>query len=228
MVLDPETKKYLQEVFKEALEDEVELGFIEDPRVNKETYEIGKELLKELEELSEDKIKVNFYNKDEKKEFCEREEACGPIIFFEKYPNVRYYGLPSGEEFGPFIEEIIEVSHGHVHLPPKAQEIVEKINKPIKLLIFITPSCPHCPRAVVFSHKAAMLNPNITSEMIEAYEYPHWAEEYNVQAVPRNVVLNKEGKIIHDWEGAPYDPADFYQILYEGIKDYLESNNGQK
>lgn len=54
--------------------------------------------------------------------------------------------------------------------------------------VFVTPTCPYCPKAVRLAHKAAIENDNITADMVEATEFPHLSMRYDVRGVPRTVV----------------------------------------
>jgi len=38
------------------------------------------------------------------------------------------------------------------------------------------------------AHKAAIENDNITSDMVEATEFPHLSMRYNVKGVPRTII----------------------------------------
>jgi hypothetical protein len=57
--------------------------------------------------------------------------------------------------------------------------------------VFTTPTCPHCPRAVILAHEMAFLNPNITAYAVEATEYPDLARRFRVTGVPKTVVDNR-------------------------------------
>ncbi|MHA1975234.1 MAG: protein disulfide oxidoreductase [Candidatus Hodarchaeales archaeon] len=105
---------------------------------------------------------------------------------------IRFYGIPSGYEFGSLIESIImSGKEGHLDLEPEIIEEVKKIDKPLHLQVFITPTCPYCPRAVLSAFKFAMINENITADMIEATEFQELSMNYNVQGVPKTVINEK-------------------------------------
>ncbi|MFX1508519.1 MAG: thioredoxin family protein [Promethearchaeota archaeon] len=102
---------------------------------------------------------------------------------------IRFFGIPSGYEFGSLIESIIMAgSDKEIDLPPEVREEVEKIDQPVHLQVFVTPTCPYCPRAVLNAFKFAMLNDNITADMIEATEFQEMSMEYQVQGVPKTVI----------------------------------------
>jgi alkyl hydroperoxide reductase subunit AhpF len=41
---------------------------------------------------------------------------------------------------------------------------------------------------VINAHKFAMLNDNITADMVEASEFPHLVQKYHVMGVPRTII----------------------------------------
>ncbi len=55
----------------------------------------------------------------------------------------------------------------------------------------MTPTCPYCPQAVILAHQLAMASDQITADMVEISEFPHLAQKYQVQGVPRTVINEK-------------------------------------
>jgi len=88
---------------------------------------------------------------------------------------------------------------------------VRAIDKPVKIKVFVTPSCPYCPRAVIAAHRFAYENDNIVGEMIEAQEFPEISQLYNVYAVPK-VVINEAV----EFEGA-LPEKQFLEYIMEAI-----------
>ncbi len=103
--------------------------------------------------------------------------------------NIRYFGIPAGLEFTALIEDILAVSQGKTNLSEQVRAKIRSIDKPVHIQVFVTPTCPYCPRAVITAHQFAMENPNIVADMVEATEFPELAERYGVYAVPK-VVIN--------------------------------------
>jgi glutaredoxin-like protein len=102
---------------------------------------------------------------------------------------IRFYGIPSGYEFGSLIESIImSGTNKGSDLDSALIEEIEAINKPLHLQVFVTPTCPYCPTAVLTAFKLAMLNENITADMVEATEFQELSMKYNVQGVPKTVI----------------------------------------
>ena len=102
---------------------------------------------------------------------------------------IRFYGIPSGYEFSSFIESIrMAGANGEPELDPEVIEEVKKIDKPVHLQVFVTPTCPYCPRAVLTAFKFALLNDNITADCVEATEFQELSMKYRVQGVPKTVI----------------------------------------
>lgn len=102
---------------------------------------------------------------------------------------IRFYGIPSGYEFGSLIESIIMSGKTTgSDLDPELVEEIEAIDKPLHLQVFVTPTCPYCPTAVLTAFKLAMLNENIIADMVEATEFQELSMKYQVQGVPKTVI----------------------------------------
>jgi glutaredoxin-like protein len=105
--------------------------------------------------------------------------------------RIVYYGIPSGYEFGSLIEDLENVSIGDADVSKKAVELISKVDKPITIKVYVTPTCQYCPRAVGTAHKFALLNKNIKGEMIESLEFDQEASDVGVSAVP-HIVINDD------------------------------------
>ncbi|MFQ5343396.1 MAG: thioredoxin family protein, partial [Anaerolineae bacterium] len=102
--------------------------------------------------------------------------------------GIRFYGIPSGYEFASLLEAIKLVGSGNLHLSANTLDMVKTIQEPVHIQVFVTPTCPYCPRAVVLAHQLAYASPWITADMVEATEFPHLSIKYNVMGVPRTVI----------------------------------------
>ncbi len=119
------------------------------------------------------------------------DKAPAIVVMNGKDYGIRYYGIPSGYEFGALIEDILDVSKGESGLKPETKAALARITQPLHLQVFVTPACPYCSGAVRMAHRMAMENDLIRADMVEATEFPELSQRYNVMAVPR-VVLNEE------------------------------------
>ena len=66
--------------------------------------------------------------------------------------------------------------------------LLGKINEPVHLQVFVTPTCPYCPNMVITAQQFALLNEHITADMVEAMEFPEYASKYSVLGVPKTIV----------------------------------------
>lgn len=102
--------------------------------------------------------------------------------------GLRFYGIPAGYEFVSLLESMEMVARGTSGLSDETREKLKSIDKPLDLQVFVTPTCPYCPRAVVLAFRMAVESPNITASMVEATEFPHLANKYQVSGVPHTVI----------------------------------------
>ncbi len=185
-LLDEETKNAIKKDFFSVLEETVTLEFHEKP--GQFTEEI-KALLNELKELT-DKLNVEIKPADANEE--------GPVIIF-KSPHIkgdaRFYGAPTGYEFATLLEAIKMASTGKIGNPP-SREFAPKINKPIKLEVFVTPTCPYCPTSAIFALIMAFLNENVHGYVYEAIEFPEKSQKYQVSGVPKTVINDGQGEFV--------------------------------
>ena len=102
--------------------------------------------------------------------------------------GIRLYGIPSGYEFSTLLEDILMVSSGDSGLSDQTKTELAELTTPLHLQVFVTPTCPYCPRAVRLAHMMAMESHLVTGDMVEAIEFPHLSNKYNVMGVPRTVI----------------------------------------
>ncbi len=103
--------------------------------------------------------------------------------------GIRFAGLPSGYEFSSLIEAIRLVGGAMTpSLQPTTLAFLESLNTPLHLQVFVTPTCPYCPRAVVLAYQLALVSPYISAEGIEVTEFPELGDRYAVMGVPKTVI----------------------------------------
>ena len=149
-----------------------------------------RQILEEISSLSE-KIELKVFNFQIDKEMVEKyriDKIPATVIEGDDDYGIRYYGIPSGYEFSSLLEDIVDVSKNDSGLSEEARKALANIDRPIHLQVFVTPTCPYCPKAVRLSHKLAIENKNIIADMVEATEFPHLAMRYNVSGVPRTII----------------------------------------
>lgn len=117
------------------------------------------------------------------------------VITRDGVTGVRYFGIPSGQEFSAFLQGLIAVAQGPgaTELPDDVREKVQNIDQPVNIKVFVTPTCPHCPRAVQVAHQMAIENDQITADGIESQEFMELSQEYGVRGVPQ-INVNDDGQ----------------------------------
>lgn len=102
--------------------------------------------------------------------------------------GIRFFGIPSGYEFTSLLEALILVGTGAVSITDSTRAFLDSLDEPLHLQVFVTPTCPYCPRAVVVAHHLAYASDKVTADMVEVTEFPHLGNRYNVMGVPRTVI----------------------------------------
>ncbi len=198
---DDETRKAISERLS-TMQDEVTLVFFDK---KSQLNEHIKELLKQFSAMN-DKLLLEI--KEHDSEEAKREGIVDAPVTVVKSANIKgkihYYGIPSGYEFASLLEIVIGASTGRINELPSTVEFLNSLSKPLKLEVFVTPTCPHCPTSALVSYKFAMLSSKVTSMVIEASEFPEWSNRYSVTGVPKTVLNDGEGEYVG---GYPEDMA---------------------
>ncbi|RMF06994.1 glutaredoxin [Candidatus Woesearchaeota archaeon] len=185
MVLPDDIKEQVKERLAD-MQDKVKIVFSENPSapLNDEI----KNLLQEVAELSD---KIEFETApdvfDMKPAFEIKGKNKGRIIFA---------GIPSGHEFATLLEDLIMASKGDSQLSDSTKEFLAGLTDKLQLKVFVTPTCPYCPRAVFLAHRMAMESDKVEGVMVEATEFPEESQKFSVSGVPHTIVNNKQGGFV--------------------------------
>lgn len=103
--------------------------------------------------------------------------------------RLRFLGAPSGYEFTSLVEALILAGTGESGLTDDSRALIAKhVTAPLDVKVFVTPTCPHCPRVVTLAHRMATESPHIRATCIEATEFMDLAQAYQVTGVPKTIV----------------------------------------
>lgn len=188
-LLSDEDKEYLRERFHQELDAEVRLLVFyksEDCRYCKETVEIAKEVAS----LSE-KIRLEAYEFDKEKSMAEELNVRlvpATLIVRNNNYRIRWYGMPSGHEFATYVEDLVSISSNKPRISEMSLREIEKVDRDLYIRVFVTPTCPYCPRMSLMAHQASLANDKISADIIEAIEFPELASRYKVMGVPKTVI----------------------------------------
>ena len=197
LIKEPQQKQ-LKEIFNK-LEGNVKLVFftqeMECPFCSQ-----ARELLQDVASLSDGKIALEVYDfvadKDKVAKY-KIDKIPAVVVESQKDYGIRFYGIPAGYEFTSLINSITMVSKGQSGLTDETKETLKKLKTPVTIQVFITLTCPYCPKAVEMSHRIAVESDLVTAEMIESSEFPILVQKHNVMSVPRVIINDKV-----DFEGA--------------------------
>jgi glutaredoxin-like protein len=197
-IIDEQTAAQLRARFESEMVRPVEILLLKGLG-NEEYSEWTESLLLELGSLS-DMIEVRVIDvKIDPEALEEFNVTRTPTILLDprKGYKIRYTGAPLGYEAWAFVETIILLSRDESELSERTKEILGSVrqfdHKDIHIMTFVTPTCPYCPYQVLLANKFAIeLKGIIEADCIEAYENPDLADNYQVSAVPHNVILMRE------------------------------------
>ena len=106
-------------------------------------------------------------------------------------PRIHFAGIPMGHEFTSLVLALLQTG-GH---PPKVDAVVIEQIKALpgkfEFETFISLSCHNCPDVVQALNLMAVLNPGVTSTMIDGALFQGLVDERKIMAVP-TVFLNGE------------------------------------
>jgi glutaredoxin-like protein len=187
-LLNKKVKKEIEDIFRD-LHKEVTIKFFTQEiecRFCQETHG----LLDELAALTP-LIKLEVFDllghADEAKRY-QVERIPALVVMDEHDYGIRFYGIPSGYEFTSLIEAIKMVSNEEEHLSLETKMFLDKLESDVHLQVFVTPTCPYCPPAVILAQRMAYYSTRVRSEMIEAVEFPQLAIRHTVSSVPLTVI----------------------------------------
>ncbi len=201
-VLNDQIVKQINEVF-EGIQEPVQVLFF-GSKDNCDYCDEAKQLLEEVTALN-DKLDLSVYDVQENADMARQfnvTNAPGIVIAAKddeevKNLGVQFSGIPSGHEFSTLINDILIVSKRESGLDAKTREFLKNLTQPLHLQVFVTPTCPYCPRAVLLAHQMAMENPQmIIAEGVEATEFPDLANQFNVRGVPQTVINAGAGMVV--------------------------------
>lgn len=113
--------------------------------------------------------------------------------------GIRFYGAPSGYEFATLLEDILMMSTRDSGLSANTRSQLATLTNAVDLKVFVTPTCPYCPAAVRLAHQFAYESTWVQGAMVEATEFPEWANKFQVYGVPKTIMNDIESQSV---EGA--------------------------
>ena len=175
-----------------VIEDPVRLLFFTQTFGAPDTVMIAKQVLDEIVSLNEHLAleEVNFVLEQERaRQYGVEQIPTIVLLKNDQDTRIRFLGAPAGYEFMSLIEAVILAGTADSGLTPDSRALVaEHVTAPLDIKVFVTPTCPHCPRAVTLAHRLAIESPLITASCVEATEFMDMSRRFRVTGVPKTIV----------------------------------------
>lgn len=175
-----------------VIEEPVRLLFFTQTFGAPDCVRVAKQVLDEIVSLSEQLTleEVNFVlEQDRARQYGVEEIPTIVLLRGDQDTRIRFLGAPAGYEFMSLIEAVILAGTNDSGLTPDSRALVaEHVTTPLTIQVFVTPTCPHCPRAVTLAHRLAVESPLITASCVEATEFMDLSRRFRVTGVPKTIV----------------------------------------
>ncbi|MDR1984597.1 MAG: alkyl hydroperoxide reductase subunit F [Prevotellaceae bacterium] len=125
----------------------------------------------------------------------------------EKNTGIKFRGIPNGHEFSSLILAVLNSDGQGKNIPDETLiNRVKALKGKINLTTYVSLTCTNCPDIVQALNLMALLNSNITHEMVDGALYQTEVDALNIQAVPS---VFADGQLLH------VGKADFGTLLEE-------------
>lgn len=144
----------------------------------------NRQVIRAFRELT-DKITLHEYDLSHEKARQYNVTVSPTLVIAPDQYNIRWIGAPMGEEARTFLELLLLVGSGNSNASEQSMKVLERLDAPRHVKVFISPSCPYCPQEAVNGAKAAVARPDLISlELIDIQCRPDIAQQYAAQSVP--------------------------------------------
>ena len=220
-IISDQDKAQLKRTFRKDLKANVNLRlFTQEPSPltipGREcpTCPQAQQLMEELAGLSP-KLRletIDFYHQPEAAKKFGVARIPAIVLDSDGSNRVKFYGIPAGYELAAMVEDIKTISRGVSPLSMETRKQLRRVNQPVHIQVFVTPSDPDCPGVARLAHAIALECPHVTADVVEVQEFPSLAQNYAVRSVPLTVI-NEYTKVA----GAISEPEMLQRVLAAGV-----------
>jgi len=169
----------------ERLPNQIPLFLFARPGQDDVFVQAARQLVRSFRELT-DKIVFREYTLDHEMARKHRVERAPTLLFAPERYSIRWLGAPLGEEGRTFLEMIILLGLGQSNLNDQAKKVLEGLQEPRDVKVFVSATCPYCPQQAVNGVRAAIEKPELVSlEIIDIQSNPDLANRYSAHSVPQ-------------------------------------------
>jgi len=175
-----------------GLRHQVALLFFTQTIGGPESAEIAKRVLDEVVGLN-DKISLEEANvileRDRAAQYGITHIPAVAILRDGADTRLRFFGAPADYDFISLVDAIALAGGDDSGLSDASKKLIaEHVSEPLDIQVFVTPTCPHCPRAVTLAHRMAVEHPQIRATCVETTEFMDLTRQYRVTGVPKTIV----------------------------------------
>jgi thioredoxin len=222
-LIDAETEKQLKEKFQAEMKGTVDVKVFTNPILapgkeqTEEINEFAKQLVRELSQIDARIIVQNMTISDDTAKKLNIKTSPSISVGYDLGYRIIYNGAPLGYETTGLIETLILVSRGESGLSGSDKEAIRLIDRDTFVQVFVTPTCPYCPRSVLNANRMAIeARGKITAECVESSENSELASKFHVSSVPQQVI---NGSMESISIGAIPEEVFVRQVLQFGAPD---------
>lgn len=193
--LGAELEKQLKEMFK-GLPHSIPIYLFTRKGENDILNQAAREVIKAFTQLSS-KVELKELELSDKRAKEWKVHGSPTIVFAPDRYSIRYLGAPYGEEGRTFLGMLILLGLQMSNLSEQSINVVNKIDAPREIKVFVSPTCPYCPDQALHAVKAAIEKPELISlQIIDIQANPDLATKYSAFSVPQvfaNDILIAQG-----------------------------------
>jgi thioredoxin reductase (NADPH) len=176
--------KQLRQTF-DQLPNEIPLYLFADPGSDDVFVQASRQIVRAFRELTP-KISIKEFDLRHKLAVQWAVESSPTLLLDPDHFNIRWLGAPVGEEGRSFLEAMILLGTGNSGASDQSRTILQRIDSPRHIKIFVSPTCPYCPQQVVNGLRAAIERSDLISlEIVDIQSRPDLADRYNAHSVPQ-------------------------------------------
>ena len=176
--------RQLKQTF-EQLPNEIPLFLFAERGQDDPFVQACRQIVRAFRELTS-KITIKEYPLDHKLASQWGVQSSPTLLLDPEHFNIRWLGAPIGEEGRSFLEAMILLGMGKSGMSDQPLKVVQRIESPRHVKIFVSPTCPYCPQQVVNGLRAAIEKPEwVSLEIIDIQSRQDLAEQYNAHSVPQ-------------------------------------------
>ncbi|MBW2192521.1 MAG: FAD-dependent oxidoreductase [Deltaproteobacteria bacterium] len=190
-----EAQREITKLFR-AITEEIPLFLFAQPGINDVFSDAARQAIRFFRQLS-DKIVFREFDLSHENAKKWNIEHSPTLVFDPDNYNIRWLGAPLGEEGRIFLEALILIGTRKSNLNKQSLQVIQRIDQPRNIKVFVSATCPYCPQQALHTLKAAVEKPELISlEIVDIQANPELANQYSAESVPQtyaNDILIAQG-----------------------------------